>query len=57
MAKLQVVTNTGTVVGEFELDELDYLDYSAEVDAAIAEAFHAEKRSVPDWLKWAGERE
>lgn len=56
MAKLQVVTDNGTVVVEFPLDQLDYLDYSAELDAAIAKAFRAEHRPAPDWLKWASDR-
>lgn len=56
MAKLQVVTDNGTVVAEFPLDQLDYLDYSDELDAAIAKAFHAEHRSAPDWLEWASDQ-
>lgn len=50
--KLVILTNDGREIAAIEnAEEMDYLDYSAELDAAIAEAVRAEGRDVPDWLR------
>lgn len=50
--KLVITTNTGAEVATFEnAEEMDYLDYSAELDEAIARAVTAEGRELPNWLQ------
>lgn len=50
--KLIVMTDAGREIATFEsAEEMDYLDYSAELDAAIADALRAEGRPLPDWLE------
>ena len=50
--KLVVMTNDGRTVATFKNAEtMDYLDYSAELDEAIAKAVRAERKNVPAWLE------
>ncbi|MGH7323942.1 MAG: hypothetical protein ACREJ9_04755 [Candidatus Rokuibacteriota bacterium] len=50
--KLAVMTDDGRIIALFEdAEEMDYLDYSAELDAAIAKAVVAEGTELPAWLR------
>lgn len=51
--KLVIMTNTGHEVATFEnAEDMDYLDYSADLDTAIANAVTAEGRELPEWLQY-----
>ena len=50
--KLVVMTDRGRVVAAFpHAERTDYVDYSAELDEAIVEAIHLERRELPHWLQ------
>lgn len=50
--KLLVATNTGEIVATFaDAEKIDYVDYSAELDEAIASAVRAEGKRLPPWLR------
>ena len=49
--KLIVLTDRGRVVTTFaHAERMDYVDYSAELDEAIAEALRLERKRRPRWL-------
>ena len=49
--KLIVMTDRGRVVATFaHAERMDYVDYSAELDEAIAEALRFERKRRPRWL-------
>ena len=49
--KLIVMTDRGRVVATFtHAERTDYVDYSAELDEAIAEALRFERKARPRWL-------
>lgn len=50
--KLVVMTDDERWEWVFEkAEEMDYMDYSAELDDAMADAIRAEGRAIPWWLK------
>ncbi|MBI3636697.1 MAG: hypothetical protein HY216_10900 [Candidatus Rokubacteria bacterium] len=50
--KIQVLTNRDEIVAVFEnAEDLDYIDYSADLDAAIRAAATQEGLRIPYWLK------
>ena len=50
--KITVTTDNDRVIAVFEnAEDLDYLDYSAELDQAIRQAIRAERRRLPEWLR------
>ena len=50
--KLVIMTDDGREIATFErADEMDYVDYSAELDAAIASAVTVQGRELPGWLQ------
>lgn len=50
--KLVVTTNDRKTIATFEnAEDLDYVDYSAELDEAIANAVRAEGKRLPPWLR------
>lgn len=50
--KIIVITNTGRRIATFhDAEETDYIDYSAELDDAIAAAVRAERGEIPPWLR------
>jgi hypothetical protein len=50
--KIEISTDDDRVIAVFEsAEEMDYLDYSADLDVAIRDAIIAEGRPLPDWLR------
>ena len=49
--KLVVTTYDGKTIATFKnAEDLDYVDYSAELDEAIPNAVRAEGKHLPAWL-------
>jgi hypothetical protein len=51
MPKMTVIANDGRVVADFEIGELDPVDYQPEIDEVLREAFELEGTPIPDWLQ------
>jgi hypothetical protein len=51
MPKMTVTTNDGRVVADFEIGDVDPVDYQPEIDEVLREAFELEGTPVPDWLQ------
>ena len=51
MPKMTVTTNGGYVVAEFEIGDLDPVDYQPEIDEVLREAFELEGTPIPGWLQ------
>lgn len=50
--KLVVATNNGKIVATFaDAENMDYVDYSAELDEAVASAVRVEGKRLPAWLR------
>ena len=50
--KIKITTDDDRVIAVVEnAEDLDYLDYSAELDQAIRMAIRAERRRLPAWLR------
>ena len=55
MPKMTVTTNDGRFIADFEIGDVDPVDYQPEIDEVLREAFELEGAAVPDWLR-AGRR-
>jgi hypothetical protein len=53
MPKMTVTTNEGRFVADFEIGDVDPVDYQPEIDEVLREAFELEGAPVPDWLQRA----
>jgi hypothetical protein len=51
MPKMTVTTSDGRVVAEFEIGDLDPVDYQPEIDEVLREAFELEGTPIPGWLQ------
>ena len=51
MPKMTVTTNDGRVVADFEIGDVDPVEYQPEIDEVLREAFELEGAPVPDWLQ------
>jgi len=51
MPKMTVTTNDGRFVADFEIGDVDPVDYQPEIDEVLREAFELEGAPVPDWLQ------
>jgi hypothetical protein len=51
MPKMTVTTNDGRVVADFEIGDLDPVDYQPEIDEVLREAFELEGTPIPGWLQ------
>ena len=51
MPKMTVTTSDGHVVAKFEIGELGPVDYQAEIDEVLREAFELEGMPIPGWLQ------
>ena len=51
MPKMTVTTNDGRFVANFEIGDVDPVDYQPEIDEVLREAFELEGAPVPDWLQ------
>jgi hypothetical protein len=51
MPKMRVTTNDGRVVADFEIGDVDPVDYQPEIDEVLREAFELEGALVPGWLQ------
>jgi hypothetical protein len=51
MPKMTVTTNDGRFVADFEIGDVDPVDYQPEIDEVLREAFESEGAPVPDWLQ------
>jgi hypothetical protein len=51
MPKMTVTTNDGRFVADFEIGEVDPIDYQPEIDEILREAFELEGTPIPDWLQ------
>jgi len=51
MPKMTVTTNDGRFVADFEIGDVDPVDYQPEIDEVLREAFELEGAAVPDWLQ------
>ena len=51
MPKMTVTTNDGRFVADFEIGDLDPVDYQPEIDEVLREAFELEGAPIPDWLQ------
>jgi hypothetical protein len=49
--KMTVNTNDGRFVADFEIGDVDPVDYQPEIDEVLREAFELEGVRVPDWLQ------
>jgi hypothetical protein len=48
---MTVTTNDGRFVADFEIDDVDLVDYQPEIDEVLREAFELEGTPIPDWLQ------
>jgi len=51
MPKMTVTTNDGRFVADFEIGDVDPVDYQPEIDDVLREAFELEGAPVPAWLQ------
>ena len=51
MPKMTVTTNDGRFVADFEIGDLDPVDYQPEIDEVLREAFELEGTPIPGWLQ------
>ena len=51
MPKMTVTTNDGRFIVDFEIGDVDPIDYQPEIDKVLREAFELEGTAVPDWLQ------
>ena len=51
MPKMTVTTNDGRFIADFEIGDVDPVDYQPEIDEVLREAFELEGAAVPDWLR------
>ena len=51
MPKMTVTTNDGRFVADFEIGDVDPVDYQPEIDEVLREAFELEGAPIPDWLQ------
>ena len=51
MPKMMVTTNDGRFIADFEIGDVDPIDYQPEIDEVLREAFELEGAVVPDWLR------
>ena len=51
MPKMTVTTNDGRFIADFEIGDVDPIDYQPEIDEVLREAFELEGAAVPDWLR------
>ena len=51
MPKMTVTTNDGRFIADFEIGDVDPVDYQPEIDEVLREAFELEGTAVPDWLQ------
>jgi hypothetical protein len=51
MPKMTVTTNDGGFVADFEIGEVDPIDYQPEIDEVLREAFELEGTPISDWLQ------
>ena len=51
MPTMTVTTNDGRFIADFEIGDVDPIDYQPEIDAVLREAFELEGAAVPDWLR------
>jgi hypothetical protein len=51
MPKMTVTTNDGRVVAEFEIGDVDPVEYQPEIDEVLRDAFELEGAPIPDWLQ------
>ncbi len=51
MPKMTVTTNDGRFVADFEIGDVDPVEYQPEIDEVLREAFELERAPVPDWLQ------
>ena len=47
---MTVTTNDGRVVANFEIDDVDPVEYEPEIDEVLREAFELEGTPIPGWL-------
>ena len=50
MPTMTVATNDGRFIADFEIGDVDPIDYQPEIDEVLREAFELEGAAVPDWL-------
>ncbi len=51
MPKLTVTTNDGRFVADFEIGDVDPVEYQPEIDEVLREAFELEGVPLPEWLQ------
>jgi hypothetical protein len=51
MPKMTVTTNDDRFVADFEIGDVDPVDYQPEIDEVLREAFELEGAPVPEWLQ------
>jgi hypothetical protein len=51
MPKMTVTTNDGRFIANFEIGDVDPVEYQPEIDEVLREAFELEGAPVPDWLQ------
>ena len=51
MPTMTVTTNDGRFIADFEIGDVDPIDYQPEIDEVLREAFELEGAAVPDWLQ------
>ena len=51
MPKIMVTTNDGRVIADFEIGDVDPVDYQPEIDEVLREAFELEGAPNPGWLQ------
>jgi hypothetical protein len=51
MPKMTVTPNDGRFIADFEIGDVDPIDYQPEIDEVLREAFESEGAVVPDWLR------
>ena len=51
MPKMTVTTSDGRVVADFEIGDVDPVDYQPEIDEVLREAFELEGTPIPGWLQ------
>jgi hypothetical protein len=51
MPKMTITTNDGRFVADFEIGNVDPVDYQPEIDEVLREAFELEGVQLPAWLE------
>ena len=51
MPKMTVTTNDGRFIANFEIGDVDPVEYQPEIDEVLREAFELEGVPVPDWFQ------